>query len=100
MEILIFITTCTKSIIDMIENDNFSIIFQAAVVTNVMNIDNAIELNEILEDGIGDKDDEEAFFDNNVELPSSFTNMERTNLTIDDNWIVTNQRVRMILRES
>ncbi|CAH1440421.1 unnamed protein product [Lactuca virosa] len=56
---------------------------------NVMNIDNEVELNEILEDGIGDEDDEEASFDNNVEVPSTFTNMEGKNLTIDDNWIMT-----------
>ncbi|CAH1434412.1 unnamed protein product [Lactuca virosa] len=78
-----------NSIIDMIDNENFSIIFQAAVVTNVMNIDNEVELSEILEDGIGDKDEKEASFDNNVEVPSTFTNMEGTNLTIDGNWIVT-----------
>nr|KAJ0217743.1 hypothetical protein LSAT_V11C300141930 [Lactuca sativa] len=76
-------------IIDMIDNENFSIISQAAVVTNVMNIDNDVELNEILEDGIGDEDDEEASFDNNVEVPSTFTNMEGTNLTIHDNWTIT-----------
>ncbi|CAH1430449.1 unnamed protein product [Lactuca virosa] len=73
----------------MIDNEIFSIISQAAVVTNVMNIDNDVELNKILEDGIGDEDDEEASFDNNVELPSTFTNMEGTNLTIDENWIMT-----------
>ncbi|CAI9279156.1 unnamed protein product [Lactuca saligna] len=73
----------------MIDRENFSIIAQAADVTNVMNIVNKIELNEILEDGIGDGDDEEASFDNNVEVPSTFTNMEGTNLTIDDHWIMT-----------
>ncbi|CAI9272226.1 unnamed protein product [Lactuca saligna] len=78
-----------NSIIDMIDNENFSIISQAAVVTNLMNIDNDVELNEILEDGIGDEDDDETSFDNNVELPSTFTNMEGTNLTIDENWIMT-----------
>ncbi|CAH1429795.1 unnamed protein product [Lactuca virosa] len=78
-----------NSIIDMIDNENFSIISQAVVVTDLINIDNEVELNEILEDGIGDNDDEEASFDNNVEVPSTCTDMEGTNLTSDDNWIVT-----------
>ncbi|XP_023766923.1 uncharacterized protein LOC111915503 [Lactuca sativa] len=80
---------CMNSIIDMIDNENFSIISQAVVVTTVMNIDNDVELNEILEDEIGDEDDDEASFDNNVELPSTFTNMEGTNLTINENWSMT-----------
>ncbi|CAH1434965.1 unnamed protein product [Lactuca virosa] len=73
----------------MIDNDDFSIISQAVVVTNMMNIDNELELHENLEDGIGDENDEEAPFDNNVQVPSTFTNMEETNLNIDDNWIVS-----------
>ncbi|XP_052622318.1 uncharacterized protein LOC111914254 [Lactuca sativa] len=76
-----------NSIIDMIDNDDFSIISQAVVITNMMNIDNELELNENLEDEIGEENDEEAPFDNNVEVPSTFTNMEGTNLNIDDNRI-------------
>ncbi|CAH1444414.1 unnamed protein product [Lactuca virosa] len=78
-----------NSIIDMIDNDDFSIISQAAVITNMMNINNENELHENLEDEIGEENDEEAPFDNNVEVPSTFTNMEGTNLNIDDNWIVS-----------
>lgn len=89
-----------NSIIDMIDNENFSIISQAAVLTNLMNIDNDVELNEILEDGIVEEDDDEKSFDNNVELPSTFTNMEGTNLTIDENWIMTQLTSKNILRES
>nr|KAJ0192504.1 hypothetical protein LSAT_V11C800449040 [Lactuca sativa] len=89
-----------NSIIDMIDNENFSIISQAAVVTNLMNINNDVELNEILEDGIVEEDDDEKSFDNNVELPSTFTNMEGTNLTIDENWIMTQLTSKNILRES
>ncbi|KAL7613838.1 hypothetical protein Lser_V15G05129 [Lactuca serriola] len=47
-----------NSIIDMIDNDDSFIISQVAVVLNEMNIDNEVELNEILENGIGDEDDE------------------------------------------
>nr|KAJ0225087.1 hypothetical protein LSAT_V11C100021310 [Lactuca sativa] len=39
--------------------------------------------------GIEDENDEEAPFDNNAQVPSTFTNMEGTNLNIDDNWIVS-----------
>ncbi|CAH1427413.1 unnamed protein product [Lactuca virosa] len=55
----------------------------------MMNINNENELHENLEDEIGEENDEEAPFDNNVEVPSTFTNMEGTNLNIDDNWIVS-----------
>ncbi|KAL7599378.1 hypothetical protein Lser_V15G26728 [Lactuca serriola] len=55
----------------------------------MMNIDNENELHENLEDEIGEENDEEAPFDNNVEVPSTFTNMDGTNLNIDDNWIVS-----------
>ncbi|XP_052619686.1 uncharacterized protein LOC128126032 [Lactuca sativa] len=74
-----------NSIINMIDNDNFSIISQAAVVTNVMNTDNELEFNENLENGIRDENDEQAPFDNNVQVPPTFTNMEGANLNIDDN---------------
>ncbi|CAI9297141.1 unnamed protein product [Lactuca saligna] len=73
----------------MIDNDDFSIISQAVVITNMMNINNETELHENLEDEIGEENDEEAPFDNNVEVPSTFTNMEGTNLNIDDNWTVS-----------
>nr|KAJ0195804.1 hypothetical protein LSAT_V11C700364050 [Lactuca sativa] len=61
-------------IIDMIDDENFSIISQAAVVTNLMNIDNDVELNEILEDGIGDEDDDEASFENNNDFTRELGN--------------------------
>nr|KAJ0194533.1 hypothetical protein LSAT_V11C800443500 [Lactuca sativa] len=85
-----------NSIIVMIDNDDFSIISQAVVITNMMNIDNELELNENLEDGIGDENDEEVPFDNNVQVPSTFTDMEGTNLNIDDNWIDKEELFRAI----
>nr|KAJ0213933.1 hypothetical protein LSAT_V11C400197080 [Lactuca sativa] len=74
---------------DIVQNENFYTISQVAVVSNAITNDNEVDANEVLEeDGIGEEDDEDAF-DNNFQVPSTFGIIEETNMTTDNNWIVT-----------
>ncbi|CAH1415604.1 unnamed protein product [Lactuca virosa] len=80
----------------MIQNGDFYIIYQVAVVNNVIISDNEIDENDVLqEDDIGEEDDEEE--DRVVitqeheppQVPATFTNNEETNVISDGNWIVS-----------
>ncbi|KAL4580638.1 hypothetical protein LXL04_016838 [Taraxacum kok-saghyz] len=45
--------------------------------------------NDVLEeDEMGEEDDDEVF-DKSFEIPSTFTNMEETNMTTDGKWVVS-----------
>ncbi|XP_052625063.1 uncharacterized protein LOC111888441 [Lactuca sativa] len=74
---------------NIVQNENFYTISQVVVASNAMTNDNEADANEAFEeDGIGEEDDEHAF-DNNFQVPSTFTIIEETNITTDNNWIVT-----------
>ncbi|CAI9274963.1 unnamed protein product [Lactuca saligna] len=71
------------------QNEDFHSISQV-VARNAIAIDNEVVANDVLEDGIGEEygireeDDEESFA-----VPSTFTTMEETNMTINNNWLVS-----------
>ncbi|KAI3523117.1 hypothetical protein L1887_01174 [Cichorium endivia] len=69
----------------MVQNEDPHTISQMAVVNNELTNDTGEEDDE---DYTGEEDDEESF-DNNFEIPSTFTRIEETNMTTDDNWIVS-----------
>ncbi|KAK1419790.1 hypothetical protein QVD17_29127 [Tagetes erecta] len=96
-----------NAVSDMIQREDFNTISQIAIVNNDDVLDDEIrdEDNVLGEDGIGDEmnvgdvlgkdvnEDEtetetEAY--GNAQVPSTYTNLEETNLMIDENWMVPN----------
>ncbi|CAI9294106.1 unnamed protein product [Lactuca saligna] len=96
-------TNHVNAISDMIHNEDFYTISQAIVVSNGIISDNEIDE----EDDIGEEYDEddgvditqehepphvdrgETSFDNNHQVPLTFTNIEETNVISDGNWTVS-----------
>ncbi|KAL6577657.1 hypothetical protein OROMI_009985 [Orobanche minor] len=68
----------------LIQNEDFNAISQVAVASNTMISDN--EVDEY--DDIGDEEEDVVDITQEHEVPSTFTSMEETNTTTDNNWIV------------
>ncbi|XP_023741643.1 uncharacterized protein LOC111889720 isoform X2 [Lactuca sativa] len=102
-ELLLPNTNHVNAISDMIHNEDFYTISQAVVVSNGIISDNEIDE----EDDIREEYDEddgvditqehepphvdrgETSFDNNHQVPSTFTNIDETNVISDGNWTVS-----------
>ncbi|XP_023771148.2 uncharacterized protein LOC111919790 [Lactuca sativa] len=102
-ELLLHNTNHANVISDMIHNEDFYTISHVVVVSNGIISDNEIDE----EDDIGEEYDEEdgvditqehepphvdkgeTSFDNNYQVPSTFTSIEETNVISDGNWTVS-----------
>ena len=102
-ELLLPNTNHVNAISDMIHNEDFYTISQAVVVSNGIISDNEIDEEDDIreeydeEDGVDitqehappHVDRGETSFDNNHQVPSTFTSIEETNVISDGNWTVS-----------
>ncbi|KAK1441048.1 hypothetical protein QVD17_06884 [Tagetes erecta] len=79
-----------NAVSNMIQNEDFNTMSQFAVVNNDdlddLNEEDVVEID--MDDELEDEVREEASYDN-VQVPSTYTNLEEANLTVDENWITS-----------
>ncbi|XP_022023776.1 uncharacterized protein LOC110924041 [Helianthus annuus] len=69
----------------MIQNEDFNTISQIAVVNNVDVDETETDVDDLLEED----EIEDETLDDNIQVPSTYTNLEEINVSADDNWTVT-----------
>ncbi|KAJ0501985.1 hypothetical protein HanHA300_Chr11g0407391 [Helianthus annuus] len=69
----------------MIQNEDFNTISQIAVVNNADVDETETDVDDLLEDD----EIEDETLDDNIQVPSTYTNLEEINVNADDNWMVS-----------